>query len=185
MTQFVALLRDDRAAAAAEMALVTPLLILLLAGLVEMGYYFYAEHRLIEGVRDAARYAARQPYSNYSSCPSGSGSTTIASGTTLHTETRNVAKTGDPDAASTVTGRLWGWEADTSDADFTMSYQCFTSVTDGTTTTPVGGIWLFAPGGAPVVTVAATVPHQSIFAAFGINIPIELNARQQAAVAGA
>lgn len=185
MSQFVALLRCERAAAAAEMALIAPLLILLLAGLTEIGYYFYAEHRLVEGVRDAARYAARQPISNYASCPSGSGTTTIASGTALFTQTRNIAKTGDPVAASSERGRLWGWESDTSDTDFTLTYQCFTTVTDGTTTTTVGGIYEFQAAGAPVVTVDARVPHSSIFAAFGIDVPLVLNASQQAVVAGA
>lgn len=185
MSPIVALLRSQRAAAAAEMALIAPLLIVLLAGATELGYYFYAEHRLVESVRDAARFAGRQPISNYSTCPSGTGTTTIANTTTLWTQARNVAKTGDPAAASTDRGRLWGWEADTSDTDFVMTYQCFTTVTDGTTTTTLGGVWEFQPGGAPVVTVDAKVPHTSIFSTFGLDLGVELNASQQAVVAGA
>ena len=49
---------DRRGAAAAEMALVTPLLLVILFGAVELGNYFYNEHIVVKAVRDGARFAA-------------------------------------------------------------------------------------------------------------------------------
>ena len=46
------LLRDKRGNAAVEMALVTPLLLLILFGSVELGNYFMDEHTLVKAVRD-------------------------------------------------------------------------------------------------------------------------------------
>jgi hypothetical protein len=54
------------AAAAAEMALVMPLLLTILFSLVEAGNYFYTEHVLVKAVRDGARYAGRQDFSFFS-----------------------------------------------------------------------------------------------------------------------
>ena len=64
----VSLLRSRRGSAAAEMALVSPLLAVLMIGSVELGNFFYNEHILMKAVRDGARYAARQNFSNYSAC---------------------------------------------------------------------------------------------------------------------
>ena len=72
MRQLFALIRKDRCgAAAAEMALVAPMLITLMFGSFELGNYFLSEHALAKAVRDGARYATRIAVTNYS-CPSGS-----------------------------------------------------------------------------------------------------------------
>ena len=47
--------RDQRGAAAVEFALVLPILILLVFGAIQYGFYFWA----VQGGADAARYAAR------------------------------------------------------------------------------------------------------------------------------
>ena len=60
--------RNERGAAATEMALVTPLLLILLVGGLEIGNYFMDEHRLVKAVRDGARYAARQDFTFFSAC---------------------------------------------------------------------------------------------------------------------
>ena len=39
-------------------------------GSVEVGNYFYNEHMLVKGVRDGARFAARQAFTNYAGCTS-------------------------------------------------------------------------------------------------------------------
>ncbi len=57
--------RNDEAAAAAEMALVLPLLLALMFGVAELGRYFWSEHILLKGVRDGAIYAARQRVDNF------------------------------------------------------------------------------------------------------------------------
>src|SRR6059058_2189248 len=82
----IRLLRDEAANAAAEMAMVTPLLLVLMLGCTELGNYFWNEHTLLKAVRDGARYAARQGFSNYPDC------STVA--TTLRDNTRNVVTYG-------------------------------------------------------------------------------------------
>jgi TadE-like protein len=57
-----AFLRDERGAAAAEMALMTPLLLILMFAPFELGNFYWSQHKVTKGVRDAARFAARQPF---------------------------------------------------------------------------------------------------------------------------
>lgn len=183
MTPFLALMRSERGAAAAEMAVVTPFLVIILAGLAETGYYFYAQHRLVESVRDAARYAARQDFANYNNCPSGSGTTDI-SGSTLAADAQLVARKGSLDAS--LTDRLWGWSQTGGNAPtFTVSYQCFATATGSSGTAQnMSGIYDDVPGGAPVVTVDAQLAHNGVFAAVGFDIATQLNAQSSASVAG-
>ena len=65
MMRRVSLGRDRKGSAAVEMALVTPLLLVIMFGSVEVGNFFYNEHLLTKAVRDGARYAARQNFSYY------------------------------------------------------------------------------------------------------------------------
>lgn len=186
MSVFVRLVRCERAAAAAEMALVTPLLVLLLAGAVEIGYYFYSEHRLVESVRDAARYVARSNFSSFTTCPASGSQTNFTTADALYLQARNVAKTGNPASANSEHGRLPGWGTSAPDgSDFQMSFTCLSAVTVGGTSTNIDGIWKYTTGGARVLDIEANVPHASIFAVFGIDLPLVLNAHQQAAVVGA
>ncbi|MGL5837065.1 MAG: TadE family protein, partial [Sphingorhabdus sp.] len=48
-----------KGAAAAEMALVTPLLMIIMFGAFELGNYFYSQHVVTKAVRDGARFASR------------------------------------------------------------------------------------------------------------------------------
>ena len=79
-------IRDRRGAAAAEMALVLPLLLTIMVGSVELGSFFYNEHILAKAVRDGARYAARQNFSYYSACSGAPTGTVVA-------ETRALVRT--------------------------------------------------------------------------------------------
>ena len=165
---FGALRRDRRGAAAAEMALVLPLLILILFGSMEMGNYFLNEHVVAKSVRDGARYAGRLPMTDYPGCLASPGAVT---------KIKNVTRTG------TLAGgmsRLPYW-TDTMGGNptITVSVACNTS---GTYTGIYSGLAL----GAPVVTVAATVPYPSLFSIFGLfnSGSFSLNARSQAAVMG-
>jgi Flp pilus assembly protein TadG len=63
------LLSDQRGSSAAEMVLMMPLLVLLLFGSVEIGYYFYTEHRVIDLARNYSRFAARR-VALQETCPS-------------------------------------------------------------------------------------------------------------------
>lgn len=159
------IMRDRKGSAAVEMALVTPLLLIIMFGSVEVGNYFYNEHLLTKAVRDGARYAARQNFSFYSACTGAPTGTVVA-------ETRNLVKTG----YVTGTGdRLAAWNANT----ITLDTSCNTALA-------LTGIYRGKTTGAPVVTVAATVPYTPIVGtAFGFSgSGITLNATQKAAVTG-
>ena len=170
MISLARLRRDCSGSAAAEMALVTPLLLVLLAATFELGNYFRSEHVVQEAVRDAARYAARLQMTNYPSC--------VPTATAVQ-QIQRVAKSGDPDGDfdndGTQDRRLPGWTADN---QVTVAMAC----TTGTYT----GIYTEFPNGAPVVTVTAAVPYPTLFGILGLgSSTLTLNARSEAAVIGA
>jgi hypothetical protein len=160
-------------AAAAEMALSLPILLVIMFGSAELGNFFLNEQILVKAVRDGARYAARQDLSYFSTCsgpPTG----------TVEAETKNVVMTGVPSGG---TNRLPYWNATT----ITVSTSCSTTA-GGQTMAGIyngnknaGGTLI----GAPIVTVSATVPYHPILRAFGFRgVGYNLNATQQAAVMG-
>lgn len=166
-----ALIGSSRGAAAAEMALVTPLLLVIMVGSAELGNFFYNEHLLDKAVRDGARYAARQSFSYYgtsSSCASPTDATLIG----------NIKTLVMTSLLSGGTNRLGNWNAST----ITVSAACSTTVSSQT----MSGIYANRTAGAPVVTVSATVPYSPIIgAAFGFSgAGLSLHASQQAAVTG-
>src|SRR3954451_15591521 len=114
-----AMLRDSRAAAAAEMALVTPLLLILTFGAAELGNYFMNEHSLVKAVRDGARFAARQNFTNYTSCSGVPGGTVV-------TDTQNVVMNGYLSGGSVLTPNI-------SASDIDLTTQCFTGAVGGQT----------------------------------------------------
>ena len=61
-------LNDQHGAAAAEMALIMPLVMVMLFAAFEGAYFVICEHQVVTGVRNAARYAARLDFSQYA-CP--------------------------------------------------------------------------------------------------------------------
>ena len=159
--------------AAAEMALVLPLLLVLLFGSVELGNYFRDEHILLKAVRDGARFAAREGISNFTGCSGAPGGTVVS-------DTQNVVMTG---LVSNGTALLPNWNSTT----VTVSVSCTT--TAGSTT--LAGVYanvVDSSGtaiGAPVVTVKASVPYTSLLGSYGFTGKgLNLNASQQAAVVG-
>lgn len=167
MTNMAQLSRDRSGSAAAEMALVLPILLVLLFGSIELGYYFMSEHVVDKAVRDASRYAARLPLADYPSCTSVDP--------TAEQQIQRLARTGEPDG---TTSRLAGW---TDDTMTTVSISC-----PGTGTYANAGIYTDFPNGAPVVTVTAAVPYSTLFGILGLGAStLTLNASQQAAVIGA
>lgn len=164
--------------AAAEMALCLPLLLVLMFGSVELGNYFLDEHVLVKAVRDGARYAARQSFTAYN-CTDGT-----VDADSVVTPTENLVRTG-----LTVGGadRLANWGS----ATFSVTVQCITQVANGTDsdgntiTEQMSGIYAGSTDGAPVVTVSASVPYQSVLGSFGFTgIGMSLNASEQATVSG-
>lgn len=154
----------SKGGSAAEMALVTPLLLCMLFGPMELGNYFYSEHVVAKAVRDGARYASRRSFAEYScSAPSND----------VIDKTRNVTRTGQ--VASGGEMRLAGWSAANT---ITVSVTCDTS---GTYT----GIYTGLSGGVRIVTVSASVPYTSILGQMGLSsTSLTLNAQSQAAVMG-
>lgn len=162
------LLADRTGAAAAEMALVAPLLLVLIFGSFDAGNYFLAEHVVQKAVRDASRYAARLPLTDYPSC-------TVPSGGVAEQQTQRVARSGDPTGAAGQ--RLAGW---TSDSMTTVTIACDNSSSYGT-----GGIYTEFPNGAPVVKVSAVVPYTPLFGYVFRGLTLNAAADSQAAVIGA
>jgi Flp pilus assembly protein TadG len=165
--------RDRRGSAAAEMALVSPLLAVILIGSVELGNFFYNEHILVKAVRDGARYAARQGFSNYSACSGEPTGTVVA-------ETRALVRTSLLASGSDRLPQI-------DDANIDLDINCVTTATGLDSTENMSGIYdELSLAGAPIVTVTATVPYSPVigaplgFSGSGIN----LRASQQAAVMG-
>ena len=172
MTILRSLLHDRRAAAAAELALFLPFLIGVGMAAAELSNYFLDEHRLVKAVRDGARYAARQDFSNFAGC-----TTTPADvGTTLAGQVKQLVRTGQ---VSGGTDQLANW----SSATFSVQVSCNTTYGSQT----MGGIYTTHNSGeAPVVIVTATVPYQTIaLSSFGFNARgYSLYAQEQAPVVG-
>jgi Flp pilus assembly pilin Flp len=173
MRAFAHLLANGEGSAAVEMALVVPLLLVLMCGAVEVGNYFLSEHVVDKAVRDAARYAARLPLTDYTGC-------TVPAGGVAEQGTQRVARYGDPGGGTNA--RLVGWTADS------MTTVTITCDTDTSHSYVNGGIYTDFPNGGevPVVTVSTTVPYKTFFGVLGMGAAsLNLNAQSQAAVIGA
>lgn len=170
MTSLAALLGDRRGAAAAEMALVIPLLLGIMFGSVEIGNYFYNEHKLVKSVRDGARFAARQKL--LLSVCSGAPPQTVIDDTKL------MVRKGTLD--STANDLLPNWAAAT--ATFTMTMSCQTTVGAYT----VAGIYTNVAAGAPTVSLNVQLPYRPVLGMpYGFSGKgLALNASQTAAVSG-
>ena len=160
-------LSDTGGAAAAEMALLVPLLMVLMFVCFEGGYFLWNEHKVVKGVRDGARYAGRLSFGDYN-CGAGTIDTTAAANIRNLTRTGQLADGGTPVVA--------GW----SDSDVIVSVACQTS----------DGIYDGNSGNAPVVTVTAQVPYPpspltALAGALGFSVgTIDLNAEAQSSVMG-
>jgi Flp pilus assembly protein TadG len=149
------------------MALVLPLLLIIMFSSVELGNYFMNEHRLTEAVRNGARFAARQSFSNYTTCSGSPGGTVVA-------DTRNVVMNGYISGGTVITPNIQA-------TDITVSNSCKTSAGGQT----MSGIYVGRANGAQIVTVTARVTYRPVLSAFGFTgIGFMLNAKSEAAVAG-
>ncbi|WP_327752124.1 TadE/TadG family type IV pilus assembly protein [Sphingobium sp. SJ10-10] len=156
----------NRAAAAAEMALVTPFLIVLMFGSFELGNYFLSEHVVAKAVRDGARYASRRSFADFT-CPNNVSTDVVD-------KTRNLTRTGQ--IASGGTARLAGWTTATT-VSVTMS--C-TAITGGNYSGIYNGM-----SNVPKVKVSATVPYTSLFNNLGFtSTTLNLVSESEATVQG-
>ena len=152
---------DQSGAAAAEMALILPLALALLFTTFEGSYYMICEHRVVKGVRDAARYAARLDMSNYT-CP---GATFTGSLPTV----QNLTRTG---VLSGGTATVPGWI----NRDVTVGVTCASGQ---------GGIYAATGGNAPKVRISTRLVYPSIMSTLGFtNATIYIGAEAQSPVIG-
>ncbi len=161
------LLASRSGVAAAEMALVTPMIIAFMFGTFEIGNYFYSVHVVATAVRDGARYASRLSFSDFPCGGSITGS--------VITNTQNITRTG---AIANGVQRLAGW---TTASSVSVTFAC-----DTANASAGNGIYTGQTGGVRVVTVSATVPYTSLFYRVGLSNANTLNlyAQSQAAVVG-
>lgn len=168
MRELALLFRHQQGAAAAELALMLPLLITLMFGTFEMGNYFWSEHKVVKSVRDAARFASRQSaFYTPSSCTAGAVTSSVA------TDIDNVARYGKLSVTISDTPKIYGWTT-----PVTVSLSC-----------PAIGSYVGIYKGKaniPVVTVTANaVPYPSLFRTLGFtSTGLTLNASSQSAVTG-
>ncbi len=161
---------DRRGVAAAEMALVAPLLVTIMFGSLELGKFFWDEHVVTKAVRDGARFASRQ---NFATMPCGGTATN-------ETQIKNLVRFGK----TTVTGadkpRLHYW---TSNSTITVSIDCYENAgVDGARI--YDGIYSARPQ-VPIVRVTAAVPYTPIVGSFGFNAGgLSLNGYSESTVFG-
>ena len=150
------------------MALVTPLLLLIMASGLEIGNYFMDEHRLTKAVRDGARFAARKDFSFFQTCNATPGGT-------VSTDTQNLVRTSYLPSGGVDQLAIW------STGTISVTTRCST----GAGATTYEGIYKGMASGARMVEVNASVDYLPVLAPFGISLfGSSLNARQEAAVAG-
>ena len=149
------------------MALVLPLLLMMMFSSLEVGNYFMNEHTLVKAVRDGARFAGRQSFTNYTACSGSPGGTVV-------NDTRNVVMRGYLSGGTIITPNIQA-------ADIDVTTSCMTTAGGET----MGGIYTGRTSGAQIVTVTASVDYRPVVSVFGFKgLGLELNAASQAAVAG-
>lgn len=157
------LIQDRAGSAAAEMAMLLPLLLMLVLGTLEAGNLMWSQHKVTKAVRDGARYAARQDIALLN-C--------TAKDAAVESRIKLLTRTGQL-ASTTAAPKIVGW----SDAGVTVTVACNASFS--------AGIYASLPGGAPVVTVAASPAYHSLLGQLGLfDVGGNLRAEAKAAVTG-
>ena len=96
---WASLWRDQKGSALLEGAVVLPFLFVLMFGVYDFSWYFYQQHLITTGIRDAARYLARSANACDPTSPAWSADTANAG---------NLATTG---YVTGGTARVSGWNA--------------------------------------------------------------------------
>lgn len=158
---------SQRGSAASEFALSLPMMLALMFGGMEGGNFIWNQHKLVDAVRDGARFAARTSVADVCNGATSIISTTKVSQIKLLTRTGQVADTA-------ARARVRGWL----DSQVTVTVVCRSFVNTG--------IYRDLGENGPIVTVAATnVPYPSMLGLLGfINSTVSLNARSNAPVVG-
>lgn len=147
------------------MALVLPMLIILMFGGMEGGYYLWSEHKVLKAVRDGARYASRQAFDKFD-CAGGTVSDPAK------TNIQNLTRTGRTDTSGSPKVPNW-----TANSTVVVTVAC-----DPAKNT---GLYSEMPNGAPIVRVSANFAYPSLFFNLGFAASsLSLRASSQAAVMG-
>jgi Flp pilus assembly protein TadG len=159
--------RQTKASASVEFALMVPLLVVLLFGGAEAGHFVWTQHKLVEAVRDGARFASRLPV--YDVCD---GNSSVIS-STLEDQIKLLTRTGQI-YATNAQPAVPGW----TDTQVTVTISCEAFVDTG--------IYSDLGGAGPVVTVAASgVGYPWLFNGLGFaGNNFTLSAKSNAAVIG-
>ena len=167
MTRILSFFRLETGTAAAELALCLPMMMALIFGGMEGGNYLLTEHKVIKGVRQGARYAARLPFTSYDcSSATPTGTTDIPLN-----NIKNVVRTGNPTGSGYAKVRGW------TNSDITISVSCDSSRSTG--------LYADVTGGAPRVMVSTVVTYPAILGLLGFDTSnVKVRAQAQAAVAG-
>ena len=166
---------DERGTAATEMALLVPLLVLLLFGGFEAGHFVWTQHKLVEAVRDGARFAGRLNINDLCDGPNAVMSPDTEDATILITRTGQLAST-------TARPKVPGWTA----AEVDVDPQCNPPESVSTGLYSDLGNSCDGPCKGPIVRVSAqNVPYPSLFNSLGIiDTTFTLSARSNAPVIG-
>ena len=181
MSRFFASFRSSASGtAAAEMALMLPMLAVLMFGGMETAHFFWTEHTLIKNVRDGARFAGRQGFDKFD-CDAGAIDAGVVSSVQALTRTGFVDGD-DPDTDGADNPLVRGWGDNTT---VSVELECV----DGDTFSS-SGIYRDATGTgtsevvAMRVVVTADVAYPSLFEGFGFLEGRVLTASAQSPVMG-
>lgn len=173
---------DQSASAATEMALMMPILFALMFTTYEGGHYMWTEHKVLKGVRDGARYAARLPF-DYYSCSSAAlqSPTGQPNAATRESEIRNLTRTG---MISGGLSKVPGWTPKGQEPEnIAITVACKAEWVSGTPAST--GLYSKVVGGAPHVTVSTVVTYPSILGMLGFDTSAaKVRAQANAAVTG-
>lgn len=161
-------------AAAAEMALLLPLLTVLLFGGMEVGGFLWSEHQVIKSVRNGARFAGRQDFSNFVCDADNLGTADAA--------VRNLIRTGTVDGSVSPVIRTWT----AADDGITILVGCQTGEDYSTS-----GIYADQSGSdtpavesARFVQISVALPYPSLFEDLGYLNGQTISATAQSPVMG-
>jgi TadE-like protein len=176
------LLNNRAGTAAAELALVIPILLTLMFGSLELGNLFLDEHALSKQVRDGARFGSRLQLSDSFACPADVFLEDDATEQIIKvTKDGVVTGTGNP----RWTG-YWDRTCTTDPATLTVSIKCVQKSAVDTEDSGSTGMYTSLDGDEiPVVQVSGAVRYRSILAAIGFDSTnVCLRAESEAPVMG-
>ena len=182
----ISLFRNSSAAAAAELALVLPMMLGLMFGSLELGNLFLDEHALSKQVRDGARFGARLELASDFDC-SADPATVFEDGAGAESQIINVTKEGVTSGSGKPRWtNYWSRNCSGGAPTIDVSIRCVAKDQIDKDDTGHTGIYSSLAGDEiPVVQVSGAVKYRSVLAAIGFDATnVCLRAQSEAAVAG-